>query len=1060
MGQVPFAHDVRAKTPELIPGTQRFDEGAFGGNAARGLGAGLESLGQGLAQAGDDIFRIQQRHWALDNETEANNALMQFSSNLDQLRTGNPDDPDDTGFLGLKGPAAAKAYPQMLSHMKDLQQQSLSGLANPAQREMFGRESLALMQRQANVFGAHALQQKALYQQEVTEAAIEQAHNYAAENYTDPLAVRQGLAKSIATLDTQLQAQGLTPDHLIYQQAQQDNRDAFFTKLARAQAGNKDAIGAFYTLLANRRHMSPPVFAQAQAGLKPLIEDEDAEGMANQVMGLDGEAPVIAPATASAHEAYKSLLRIEKWRRNSGKNEAPTGSDVTSGASSDANPDANPDANSDANSDGGDDLISKGEEGDVPVGVSQIRPSIAKAVAASHNIPFDEKRLSDDDAYNYALGEAGFNQLYQTYGNNAQLAAIAYKVGPARLDQWRKKFGDPLKGEISLSDFLSQIPDKETRFYANRVGADLGGRALPSDKDPKKYQNKQSARQTASYSDNQSASQQADFAYGGPVLEKYNDNLKKLGLGNDPDVADKTLVILHSRLSQDQARAAERQRKLTQVLVNLQADYRSGNVTQEIPEDEIKTTYGPKVAKHLIHNLSMDYKAGQLIKGIESDTPEEIKQARHDMQNLQGLIAQSNSKKNDPQNTVMTGHNESSEDVHYRNELASRFDELVKERNERLEKDPQAYVSALPDMQAKLEAAQSGDAQAVDDYNGASLLTQKRLGVTDPRLLTSEQTAQMAQQWRGLDIEKQDPIDLIAEWERQYGRYWPQVMGEMVRYGKLDGGFQILANADTPAQAVFRKDFVAALRMTPEQMKENLGSLSSEAKLLEGTDDQDIIDKQLEPFHQTVKPQAGGTELYAEVKQQVRRVAKFYLAHHDVSNAKAAVKRAINGVLNEKYDFSGTIRAPKGSLQAVKDVGSYWIKHALKASDLQGSGQPGSRPQDMIGKSADDTLNDIRRRGMLVINHDESGYNVVLPTRISNRYRVVYGKDDRPLTLSMEEILHPSFIHPNPNNDRYDRQANNIQAITDARKAAEAAINANPSIHEKIMKARYPKEKS
>lgn len=103
------------------------------------------------------------------------------------------------------------------------------------------------------------------------------------------------------------------------------------------------------------------------------------------------------------------------------------------------------------------------------VGVMQILPSTAQQVARENNIPWDEKRFRSDSAYNRRLGKLYADQLFMRYNGNEVLAAAAYNAGPARVESWRHRFGDPNKGQISNEEFAGSIPFKETRNYVGRV---------------------------------------------------------------------------------------------------------------------------------------------------------------------------------------------------------------------------------------------------------------------------------------------------------------------------------------------------------------------------------------------------------------------------------------------------------------------------------------------------------------------------------------------------------------------------------------------------------------
>src|SRR5690606_6285636 len=89
-------------------------------------------------------------------------------------------------------------------------------------------------------------------------------------------------------------------------------------------------------------------------------------------------------------------------------------------------------------------------------------------------ISFNLGRLTRDADYNQQLGSAYLSRLLQRYDGEQALAVAAYNAGPARVDEWLQRHGDPRLGEVSVSAWVRQIPFKETREYTSKVLADVG----------------------------------------------------------------------------------------------------------------------------------------------------------------------------------------------------------------------------------------------------------------------------------------------------------------------------------------------------------------------------------------------------------------------------------------------------------------------------------------------------------------------------------------------------------------------------------------------------------
>jgi soluble lytic murein transglycosylase len=108
------------------------------------------------------------------------------------------------------------------------------------------------------------------------------------------------------------------------------------------------------------------------------------------------------------------------------------------------------------------------------LGIMQLMPDTARDMAKELGISFNLGRLTRDADYNQQLGSAYLSRLLQRYDGEQALAVAAYNAGPARVDEWLQRHGDPRLGEVSVSAWVRQIPFKETREYTSKVLADVG----------------------------------------------------------------------------------------------------------------------------------------------------------------------------------------------------------------------------------------------------------------------------------------------------------------------------------------------------------------------------------------------------------------------------------------------------------------------------------------------------------------------------------------------------------------------------------------------------------
>lgn len=100
------------------------------------------------------------------------------------------------------------------------------------------------------------------------------------------------------------------------------------------------------------------------------------------------------------------------------------------------------------------------------VGLMQLMPDTAKALAGNLQCPYSKRSLKDP-AYNLRLGQAYLLQLmdYPQVQSNLMFLAAAYNAGPGNLNKWQNSVlyrDDPLL-------FLEILPSKETRGFVERI---------------------------------------------------------------------------------------------------------------------------------------------------------------------------------------------------------------------------------------------------------------------------------------------------------------------------------------------------------------------------------------------------------------------------------------------------------------------------------------------------------------------------------------------------------------------------------------------------------------
>jgi soluble lytic murein transglycosylase len=104
------------------------------------------------------------------------------------------------------------------------------------------------------------------------------------------------------------------------------------------------------------------------------------------------------------------------------------------------------------------------------VGLMQIIPPTAALIAARLEGRKVDPNALDDPNHNIALGTWYLAKLAQRYDHQLPLVMAAYNAGPSAADGWIRR-ADSLK--MDLTQFMEEVPYKETRGYVKRVSRSL-----------------------------------------------------------------------------------------------------------------------------------------------------------------------------------------------------------------------------------------------------------------------------------------------------------------------------------------------------------------------------------------------------------------------------------------------------------------------------------------------------------------------------------------------------------------------------------------------------------
>ena len=275
----------------------------------------------------------------------------------------------------------------------------------------------------------------------------------------------------------------------------------------------------------------------------------------------------------------------------------------------------------------------------------------------------------------------------------------------------------------------------------------------------------------------------------------------------------------------------------------------------------------------------------------------------------------------------------------------------------------------------------------------ASLATQRALGVPDDaaRVLTNNQVASAVHTLTTTPVAQANMGQALDAMREQYGDHWNRAMSELVRYGKLPGPFQVVASMTEPGQMAARQDLIRAAQQDAE--RGGAKRLTDIVPLDEKkTIDRDL-DGYIDPFRQTaaVAGNTANTDLIANVKDSVRTLAYLYAAQG--KSGDQALQAAADGILHQKYDFSGTLRAPVGHMSDAENM-TLDVQRSLTSDQLAyPDGDPNLTPEqrrDIVFKGA-------TRNGVWVPNPTDDGADLMAP--VNGGMVRVFKKDGAPVSV-------------------------------------------------------------
>lgn len=425
---------------------------------------------------------------------------------------------------------------------------------------------------------------------------------------------------------------------------------------------------------------------------------------------------------------------------------------------------------------------------------------------------------------------------------------------------------------------------------------------------------------------------------------------------------------------QNDAAFAVQRETLRPIITDLSALYRSGLTDREPPEAQIRTAFPPEQAQPIIEGLRITRQAGDVFRAVRWASPADEQDARAKL--------------------AVTPANEDAGKTGLRLRLLGEFDGMIREKHERLQRDPFAYTLTNPDMVRTLQAADPNNPATLAPAIDLSRTLQRQLGLREDQLrsLTNDQVGRLAAAINTTDPAKADLGQAIDGYQKQFGRFWPGVAGELVKHGKVPPWFEMLAQMDLPEQAVQRQDAQRALVFVAEHgNEEKLRDVVGRKKMQAITDN---IDGKMDDFVGTTTFSTGGLQLASRAKEMVRTLATYYAYRGDTD----ALDHAYDAVIGQKYEISGTMRAPKPIFDAARHA-AWDTQNNLDAGDL--AEMQSSKPLEPARRAAFTV--DAARNGKWIPSADDGGWVLMAPLR-NGGAEPLLRKNGKPVEIRFDAL--------------------------------------------------------
>ena len=401
---------------------------------------------------------------------------------------------------------------------------------------------------------------------------------------------------------------------------------------------------------------------------------------------------------------------------------------------------------------------------------------------------------------------------------------------------------------------------------------------------------------------------------------------KEMG-GGDPIQQRMNMAEVNRRYSELMAVTYAQRYQLEHDIPNLVAAASSG-VDVTLPESEIRQAFPKTKADNIVQNFKRAQQVGQVLKGAEFASPQELARMQGDLSSGQGVLSDvihpSRRGASTGPGTVSSGIQDDPEEFKIRAAASQRLQQEIQKRDAILygpEADPAAYAAMNPAVKPLIGAIDPKDPATFEKYASTTFAIQKYLGVPDgvQHVLTRGQAMNLSDQ-----IEKsEDPKSTFQALQQQFGAAWPQVFHDAVSLGKLPAGYQAVMALDDPHDAALLSRTLASEKPGPDgkpgkavdDVVDTIAASKGESGRL-----RDLVryDPSVAAYASSIKRSGASDEQVEGIVNAVQTLALAKRAGGDASSAQLASAAAIKSFFGKfEYMPNGGARVPAAKFDAV-----------------------------------------------------------------------------------------------------------------------------------------------